>query len=88
MVAKQIVEELRTLGSEATKKVLIEHGAKEPFFEVKVEGLKKIQKRMKANHQLALDLYYTACKVPSALDYIEKVRERGAIGKKRKTAKC
>jgi hypothetical protein len=30
----------------------------------------------------------TACKVPFAPDYIRKVNQRGAIGKKRKTAKC
>src|SRR5262249_34025035 len=30
----------------------------------------------------------TACKVPSAGDYIKKVQQRGAIGKKRRTAKC
>jgi hypothetical protein len=30
----------------------------------------------------------TACKVPDAAEYIEKVQKRGSIGKKRKTAKC
>ena len=30
----------------------------------------------------------TACKVPFAPEYIEKIKKRGAIGKKRKTAKC
>jgi hypothetical protein len=30
----------------------------------------------------------TACKVPNAAEYIKKVQKRGAIGKKRKTAKC
>jgi hypothetical protein len=30
----------------------------------------------------------TACKVPSAFDYIEKIKSRNAIGKKRKTVKC
>lgn len=30
----------------------------------------------------------TACKVPYAPDYIQKVQARGTIGKKRKTAKC
>jgi 3-methyladenine DNA glycosylase AlkD len=30
----------------------------------------------------------TSCEVPSAVAAIEKVRERAAIGKKRKTAKC
>ncbi len=30
----------------------------------------------------------TTCQVPFAPDYIGKVQNRGAIGKKRKTAKC
>ena len=30
----------------------------------------------------------TSCKVPSAVEYIEKVRKRGAIGKKRKSVRC
>ena len=59
MTAKEIIAELKSLGNEATKKVLLKHGAKEPFFGVKVEDLKKIQKRIKKNHQLALDLYDT-----------------------------
>ena len=35
-----------------------------------------------------VDMGDTACKVPFAPDYIRKVEQRGAIGKKRKTAKC
>ncbi|MCA8987834.1 MAG: DNA alkylation repair protein [Planctomycetaceae bacterium] len=34
------------------------------------------------------DMGNTACKVPEAVEYIEKVKKRGAIGKKRKTVKC
>ena len=34
------------------------------------------------------DMGDTACKVPFAPDYIRKVKQRGTIGKKRKTAKC
>lgn len=30
----------------------------------------------------------TACKVPLAFDYIEKIKQRGSIGKKRKKARC
>ena len=30
----------------------------------------------------------TACKVPFAPDYIQKVKDRGSIGKKRKMARC
>jgi len=35
-----------------------------------------------------VDVGDTACKVPSAAESIQKVQKRGAIGKKRKTAKC
>lgn len=59
MTAQSILEELATLGSESIKKVLSKHGAKEPFYGVKVEELKKIQKRIKKNHDLSLDLYDT-----------------------------
>jgi hypothetical protein len=34
------------------------------------------------------DLGENNCQVPFAPDYIRKVQERGAIGKKRKSAKC
>ena len=37
---------------------------------------------------VSVDMGDTACKVPFAPDYIKKVQQRGAIGKKRKTAKC
>jgi 3-methyladenine DNA glycosylase AlkD len=59
MTAQKIVAELESLGTEATKKMLLKHGAREPFFGVKVEELKKIQKRIKKDYQLALDLYDT-----------------------------
>jgi len=59
MTTSQIVQELKSLGNEGTKKVLMKHGAKEPFYGVKVEDLKKIQKRIKMDYQLALDLYDT-----------------------------
>jgi 3-methyladenine DNA glycosylase AlkD len=59
MSAQAIVAELKSLGSESIKKVLMKHGAREPFFGVKVEHLKKIQKRVKMDYQLALDLYDT-----------------------------
>ncbi len=57
MNAKEIITELKSLGSESIKKVLMNHGAQEPFYGVKVEQLKKIQKRIKKDYQLALDLY-------------------------------
>jgi 3-methyladenine DNA glycosylase AlkD len=59
MTAKEIVAELKELGSEGTKKVLLKHGAREPLFGVKIGDMKPIQKRVGKDYQLALDLYDT-----------------------------
>jgi hypothetical protein len=59
MDAKSVLNELRGLANPSIKKVLLNHGAAEPLFGVKVEDLKKLQKKIKKDHQLALDLYAT-----------------------------
>ena len=59
MTAKEILGEIRPLGRDSYKKVLFNHGVKEPCFGVKIEDLKKIQKRIRKDYQLALDLYDT-----------------------------
>ena len=60
MTAKEILAELKPLGRESYKRVLTEnHSVKEPCFGVPVSELKKIQKRIKKDYQLALDLYDT-----------------------------
>jgi 3-methyladenine DNA glycosylase AlkD len=59
MTAKTILAEIKPLGKLSYKKVLFNHGVSEPCFGVKVEELKKIQKRIKKDYQLALDLYDT-----------------------------
>src|SRR5229473_3491515 len=59
MTAADIVEELKPLGKESYRKVLLQHGIKDPIFGVKIEDLKKIQKRIKKDYRLALDLYDT-----------------------------
>jgi 3-methyladenine DNA glycosylase AlkD len=59
MTAKEILAELRALGSESIKKVLRNHGVQEPFFGVKIGDMKSIQKRIKKDYKLALDLYDT-----------------------------
>jgi len=51
--------ELRSHGEANIKKILLKHGVKEPFFGVKVEYLKLIQKKIKMDYQLAKDLYAT-----------------------------
>jgi hypothetical protein len=59
MTAKEIMEEMKPLGSESYKKVIFNHGVKEPCFGVKIGDMQKIQKRIKKDYQLALDLYDT-----------------------------
>jgi 3-methyladenine DNA glycosylase AlkD len=59
MTAKEILAELKPLGSDSYKKVMLNHGVKEPFFGVKISDLQKIRKRIKKDYQLALDLYDT-----------------------------
>jgi 3-methyladenine DNA glycosylase AlkD len=59
MTAAGIVKELEALGTPSTKKVLLKHGIREPLFGVKIGDMKKIQKRVKQDYQLALDLYDT-----------------------------
>ena len=59
MTAKEILAELKPLGSDSYKKVMSNHGVKEPFFGVKISDLQKIRKRIKKDYQLALDLYDT-----------------------------
>jgi 3-methyladenine DNA glycosylase AlkD len=59
MSTQDVLEELKSLGKPTIKKVLINHGAREPFYGTPVEALKKIQKRIKRDHKLALELYET-----------------------------
>lgn len=59
MTANEILIELEEFGDTQTKNTLFNHGAREPFFGVKVGDLKKILKKTKKNHELSLDLYST-----------------------------
>lgn len=59
MTLQEVMTELESYGDERTKKTLMTHGAKEPFYGVKVADLKKILKKTKKNHELSLELYGT-----------------------------
>jgi 3-methyladenine DNA glycosylase AlkD len=60
MNAKEVLAELKEMGSANYKRLLFDnHGVKEPCFGVKIGDMKKIQKRIKKDYQLALDLYDT-----------------------------
>lgn len=58
MEAKDILQELQAMGSENYKRMLMKnYGIREPCFGVKIGDMKRIQKRIKTDYQLALDLY-------------------------------
>jgi 3-methyladenine DNA glycosylase AlkD len=59
MTANDILEEIKPLGSDGYKRVMFNHGVKEPCYGVKIGDMQKIVKRIKKDYQLALDLYDT-----------------------------
>ena len=59
MTAADILKQLKPLGTETYRHALRNHGISEPFYGVKIEDLKRFQKRIKKDYQLALDLYST-----------------------------
>jgi 3-methyladenine DNA glycosylase AlkD len=59
MTKDEVLSELEKMGSPSTKKILVNHGAREPLFGVKVGDMKKIVKKVKKDHELSLELYST-----------------------------
>ncbi len=59
MTAEDILAEIKPLGSDSYKRVIFNHGVKEPCYGVKIGDMQKIVKRIKQDYQLALDLYDT-----------------------------
>ncbi|TMI64983.1 MAG: DNA alkylation repair protein [Bacteroidetes bacterium] len=59
MTATQIMDELKKKGSENIKRIFMNHGGSEPMFGVKIADLKVIQKKVKVNHELAMELFDT-----------------------------
>ena len=83
MDAKEIMAQLKALGDENIKKVLLKHGVKEPFFGVKIEYLKPIQKKIKMDYALANELYFTnnadAMYLAGLIADDEKMSKKGII---------
>lgn len=55
----QVMSELAAKGSDSYKRTMFRHGAREPFFGVKISDMKLIHKRIKGDQKLALELYAT-----------------------------
>ncbi|MEM9588762.1 MAG: DNA alkylation repair protein [Planctomycetota bacterium] len=59
MNATQVLRELKSLGSEQTRKIYLRHGASEPLFGVKFGDLKPLSKKLGCDHDLASELWET-----------------------------
>lgn len=59
MTFAEVMKELEKLGTDQTRKIWTNHGAKGDFFGVKIGDMKVLQKKIKQDHQLALKLYDT-----------------------------
>ena len=59
MELNEIMEELKFLGKERTKKIYLSNGAREPVFGVTISAMKPIFKKLKYNQPLAEQLYAT-----------------------------
>jgi len=59
MTFEQIMQFLKDHENPSGKKVLMRHGARDPFYGVRIGDLKKVVKKVKKNHELALRLYAT-----------------------------
>jgi 3-methyladenine DNA glycosylase AlkD len=59
MKLKEVMAALEAKGSESVKTLWLKHGAKEPFFGVKIGDLKPLAKKLKGEQALALELFAT-----------------------------
>ena len=59
MKLKEAMAALAAKGSESVKVLWLKHGAKEPFFGVKIGDLKPLARKLKGEQALALELYAT-----------------------------
>ena len=59
MNLEEVMEALRALGKEQTKRVYLNHGAREPLFGVTTGAMKPLAKRLGRDHALSMALYAT-----------------------------
>ena len=59
MTLDEVMSDLAAKGSESYKRTMLRHGAKEPFFGVKISEMKIMLKKLKGDQPLALKLYTT-----------------------------
>jgi len=79
MTSKEVMSELKKLGTEQTRKIWKSHGVKGDFFGVNIGAMKVIQKKIKHDHALALELFDT--KNADAMYFAGLISEPGKMSK-------
>lgn len=59
MTKEEVMEYLKEKGNAQTKNIYLNHGAKEPLYGVKSGDLRELAKKIKTDHELAIELYKT-----------------------------
>lgn len=59
MTVSEVMLQLEKMADKQIKSILSKHGAKEPLFGVRIGDMKSIQKKIKKDYQLSLDLFNT-----------------------------
>lgn len=57
MTAAEVIAQLKEMGSENIRRIYLNHGAPENQFGCKIEDMKKVQKKIRKNYELSLELY-------------------------------
>ena len=72
MTYQEAMAALEKMSSPSIKKVLLKHGAVEPFFGVKIGDMKTIVKQVKKDHELSLQSAYLLF-APTLLSWVIKL---------------
>lgn len=59
MTTRDVLKQLEAMGTEQNRKIYARHGGKPPMFGVSYANLYKLQKQIKCDHPLALELWNT-----------------------------
>ena len=57
MTSEEVLKELQSLGQDSIRKVLLKHGISEPMYGVKIGDMKPLQKKIKKDYALSLELF-------------------------------
>jgi len=91
MTATEILASLKKMGNEGTARVLRNHGAHDPCFGVKIGDMKPLQKQLKRNYALSLELYdseiYDAMYLAGLIAEPERMTKKDLTGWVRKASK-